>query len=283
MKTFRLTVLAIVLCLVRPLGAQSEKSEVFFKNGTRTEVLIKKVQKRCLITNEKQLISLKTVDSVRTADQSIVSAILAEPIQNIGLSTREHVLLVDFTRAYFPVQVSKQEWQPPLYRRAVSFAVSSERLGRFGLSLEHSPVSLRGLLLRSSFGAGIYSKQMLYDAWPEDVYEKTSFIGYSVGQGAGINLDLATIRFAVLANFVWRLGEYGVKQYRSTFSYGAWFTSGDVALQNSHSRLQLVFGTKYWLTKEIRPDGEKPEWSYWIGLGWKLDQSIRPTSRDVGK
>lgn len=222
---------ASCLLSVTAAWAQTQTAEVFLKRGDSMMLTVHRVHNRCLFASDGEVVYLKVVDSVRTSDADLASAIVAQQLENTALRKRGNIFIVDLSQAKFPR--SKIEQKPVMIYKSFGMYVSSAEIPRYGFQLDHAWTKLPGSFLRLTVGAGL---PLSGPAWPSS----------QVGYGIGVDKSHGVIRLATSLNYAYVFDHRQPSRLSLSYpNYHVLLVGGDLHVQARKTTLEFTLGLDF--------------------------------------
>lgn len=192
---------------------------------------VHRVQNRCLFASGGEVVYLKVVDSVRTSDADLASAIVAQHIENTALRKDGNVFIVDLSQARFPRL--KAEQSPVMTYKSFGMSVSSADIPKYGFQLDHTWTKLPETFLRLTIGAGV---PLSGPAWPSS----------QVGYGIGVDQSYSVVRLAASLNYAHVFDHRRPWRPNLNFpNYHVLLVGGDLHVQARKIALEFTLGLDF--------------------------------------
>lgn len=211
--------------------AQTQTTEVFLKQGDSMMLTVHRVHNRCLFASGEEVVYLKVVDSVRTSDADLASAIVAQHLENAALRKDGNVFVIDLTQAKFPRL--KAEQSPVMTYKSFGMSVSSAEIPRYGFQLDHTWIKLPRTFLRLTVGAGL-------------PFSGPDVLSSQVGYGIGVDKSHGVMRLATSLNYAYVFDHRRPWRPNLNFpNYHVLLVGGDLHVQARKIALEFTLGLDF--------------------------------------
>ncbi|NUM75820.1 hypothetical protein HUU40_15765 [candidate division KSB1 bacterium] len=222
---------ASCLLSVTAAWAQAQTGEIFLKRGDSMMLTVHRVQNHCLFASDGDVVYLKVVDSVRTSDADLASAIVAQHLENTALRKRGNIFIVDLSQAKFPRL--KTEQTPVMIYKSFGIHVSSADIPRYGFQLDHTWTKLPWTFLRLSVGAGL-------------PFSGSDALSSQVGYGIGMDKFHGAVRLATSLNYAYVFDHRRPWRPNLNFpNYHVLLGGGDLHVQARKIALEFTLGLDF--------------------------------------
>lgn len=230
--------------------AHAQTSQIFLKRGGQMSLIVQRVQQRCLFAKEEGAVYLRLVDSVRTSDLNLVSAILAQRIENLKVRLRDAMYTVDLSQANFP-SIKIEESRAMIYK-SIALYYSFAEIPRYSFQLDHSWSKLPTMFFRLSVGVGL-------------PFSGPASPSSQCGYGLGIDKTHKAVRATVGLHYAHVFDHRHLLRARRDYpNYHSLSAGGDLRYQVQAIKMEFVIGLDYRFFESnaiAKPD---------VRIGWRL-------------